>query len=82
MREARGRAEQQLAQLAAIRQELRDDASDPDGAYRLMTVSAGEHSARATLDWAEETLAALAALPAPSADGTPPASPHPTEEHP
>jgi DNA-binding PadR family transcriptional regulator len=82
VREARGRAEQQLAQLAAIRQELRDDARDLDSAYRLMTVSAGEHSARATLDWAEETLAALAALPAPSADGTPPAAPHPTEEHP
>jgi hypothetical protein len=28
-------------------------------AYWLITISAGEHSARAAIDWAEETLASL-----------------------
>ncbi len=81
VRQARARAEQQLAQLAVIRQELLHDAGS-DTAYRLMTVSAGEHSARAALDWADETLAALAALPSHDADGSPPATSHPTEENP
>ena len=31
--------------------------------FWLLTVSAGEHSARATIAWADESLAALAATP-------------------
>lgn len=53
--EAQARA--QLATLAGIRVQL--DSSDVDERYSLITISAGEHGARATLDWIAETRAAL-----------------------
>lgn len=46
-----------LAGLAEIRARL--DPDDADGRYQLVTLSAGEHSARATLAWIAETRAAL-----------------------
>lgn len=59
--ESRAGAEARLAALAAARREAEDD--DPaHRPYRLMTISAGEHAARAALAWADETLAALDAL--------------------
>jgi len=61
--QTRERAEQQLARLAAERASLAaDEGLRDDAPFILMTVSAGEHSARAALAWADETLAALAAL--------------------
>lgn len=61
--EARQRAEQQLAQLATARAELQQDPVLAENApYIALTISAGEHSARAALAWADETLAQLAEL--------------------
>jgi DNA-binding PadR family transcriptional regulator len=61
LREARDRGEQQLAMLEVIRHELEPEtASDSDARYRLMTVLAGIHSARAQIAWADESLALLA----------------------
>jgi DNA-binding PadR family transcriptional regulator len=60
--QARERAYAQLAKLAQIRAA---DASEPttaDSPYWLITISAGEHRARATIAWADETLAILEAL--------------------
>lgn len=59
--EYRGIAERQLATLAEARGAVEVDAA-PQRPYQLMTISAGEHSARAALAWADETLAALDAL--------------------
>jgi DNA-binding PadR family transcriptional regulator len=56
--DARDQADRALAQYAAVREEIGDDTS-PEQAYRTMTLSYGEHVARATLAWAEESLAAL-----------------------
>ncbi|MET0853503.1 MAG: PadR family transcriptional regulator [Microterricola sp.] len=47
-----------LRTLAGIRAEL--DSSDPDERFALITVSAGEHSGRATLAWIAESRIALA----------------------
>lgn len=47
--------------FAEIRAEL--DPSDPDERFALITVSAGEHNGRATLDWIAESRIALAAEP-------------------
>ena len=61
--EYRGIAEQQLASLAAARHATEADAADAPGrAYQLMTISAGEHSTRAAIAWADETLATLDGL--------------------
>jgi Predicted transcriptional regulators len=59
--EARAAAEERLEALASARRltERDDPAHRP---YRLLTISAGEHSARAAITWADETLAALDAL--------------------
>ncbi|HYI34180.1 MAG TPA: PadR family transcriptional regulator [Glaciibacter sp.] len=66
--EAREKAEQQLAQMDAARSGLLADTGlDRDIPYFLLTISAGEHSARATIAWADEALASLAAL---DEDGT------------
>ncbi len=83
VQQSRARAEDQLARMAAVRRELAADASSPaDRPYWLLTVSAGEHAARAQLAWADEALAALADLrSADGADRLPSASPTP-EEHP
>ena len=62
LRESRARAEEQLAMLSALRMELEAEvASDPDARYRLITVLAGVHTARAQIAWADESLALLAA---------------------
>jgi DNA-binding PadR family transcriptional regulator len=86
VRRAREQAQQQLAQLAAVRQELRDDQEHAtDSPYWLLTVSAGEHSARAAIAWADHALATLASLADPQArdgDAPPPSTPRPTEEQP
>jgi DNA-binding PadR family transcriptional regulator len=58
--EARAEAGQALARYRALRQELlaeQDNAADRP--YWLLTVAAGEHSARAAIGWADEALTAL-----------------------
>lgn len=60
--EARDRAEALLAELAEARSETEADGDDARRPFRLITISAGEHSARATLAWADETLRALEGL--------------------
>jgi DNA-binding PadR family transcriptional regulator len=60
VRQARAEAQRALARYRTLRQELlqeQDNAADRP--YWLLTVSAGEHSARAAIDWAEEALGAL-----------------------
>jgi DNA-binding PadR family transcriptional regulator len=58
--EARDRAQATLATFAAIRDEIAGEAEHTaDAPFWLITVSAGEHSARATVAWADETLDAL-----------------------
>ena len=58
--EAKAEAERNLVELAAIRQELDQEVEHAeDRPYWLLTVSAGEHSARAAIAWADEALAAL-----------------------
>lgn len=58
--EARADAQRRLARYEAIRHELELDVShEPDRPYWLLTVSAGEHTARAAIGWADEALAAL-----------------------
>jgi DNA-binding PadR family transcriptional regulator len=60
LEDARARAEQQLDVLDAIRTELEMEIADDEGArYRLVTVLAGQHSARAQIAWAHESLALL-----------------------
>lgn len=49
-----------LEQYSALRAEPSDD--DPGQPFRTMTLSFGEHLARAQRDWARESLAALADL--------------------
>jgi DNA-binding PadR family transcriptional regulator len=60
--EARERAAASLASLSVLRRELEAEiaaGADAGAPYRLMTLSAGEHTARAQLAWADETLVAL-----------------------
>lgn len=58
--DARMRAEQQVALLDTIREEVEAEvATDPDARYRLLTVLAGQHSARAQIAWVEESLELL-----------------------
>ena len=71
VRERRDAAVRQLADLAGARAEVEADASLTDQApYILLTVSAGEHSARAAIAWADEALATLDGLPEGPADGS------------
>lgn len=61
--QAKAQAERDLARFSAIRQEDAEDEQNlPHRPYWLLTVSAGEHLARATIDWASETLATLDAI--------------------
>ncbi|WP_202972950.1 PadR family transcriptional regulator [Microterricola pindariensis] len=53
--------QEKLRALAEIRAEL--DPGDPDERFALITVSAGEHSGRATLAWIAESRAALTVPP-------------------
>jgi DNA-binding PadR family transcriptional regulator len=65
--EARDEAERRLAHYEAVRRELTEEAEHAaDRPYWLLTVSAGEHAARAAIDWANEALAALDELDPPA----------------
>ncbi|WP_432544315.1 PadR family transcriptional regulator [Kineococcus sp. SYSU DK002] len=68
VRQVRDRAGERIAELAAARAEVEGElaAGEPRARYWLMTISAGEHTARAALAWCEETLAALAGEPPPA----------------
>jgi DNA-binding PadR family transcriptional regulator len=58
--EAKTDAELRLERYEAIRRELAGEQErSEDRPYWLLTVSAGEHSARAAIDWANESLAVL-----------------------
>lgn len=68
--EARELATAQLGQLAEARRETEAEPEElPQKPYWLMTISAGEHTARAAIAWADETIAALDALSASGASG-------------
>ena len=54
-------AEARLVHLTAVRAEVERE-GDPGSPYRLITVAAGEHSARAQVAWAHEVLETLDAL--------------------
>lgn len=58
--ETRAQAEQQLATMAAARAELAGGQLGANIPYALITITAGEHSARATIGWASDALAILA----------------------
>jgi DNA-binding PadR family transcriptional regulator len=61
-------AERRLARYESIRRELQEeDENAEDRPYWLLTISAGEHTARAAIAWADEALAALQDLVLPSA---------------
>lgn len=61
--ESREKAVRQLEQMAEARRSTDADPDDlPQKPYWLMTISAGEHTARAAITWADETLAVLDAL--------------------
>ena len=65
--DARADAVAQLARYAAIRAEIAGEAgTEADHPFWFLTVAAGEHAARATVAWADESLAALAAAPEPA----------------
>jgi DNA-binding PadR family transcriptional regulator len=66
---AQAQAEQQLAAMEGARAELAGGQLGAHTPYALITVAAGEHSARATISWAADALAALAALDGPAASG-------------
>jgi DNA-binding PadR family transcriptional regulator len=69
--EARADAQRNLAHYQAIRHDIEQDASpQQDRPYWLLTVSAGEHTARAAVAWADQALAALDQMAA-SADPPP-----------
>jgi DNA-binding PadR family transcriptional regulator len=58
--EAKADAERRLAEYEAIRKQLLEDQDHAeDRRYWLMTVSAGEHTARAATAWADQSLTAL-----------------------
>jgi DNA-binding PadR family transcriptional regulator len=58
VQEARARAEAELASMRSIRAEVQAE-TGPDAPYILLTVLAGEHSARASIAWADEALQLL-----------------------
>jgi len=59
LRQAKDEAEQRLAGFQAIRAELATDPDTEHHPYWLLTISAGEHTARAAIAWADESLTAL-----------------------
>jgi DNA-binding PadR family transcriptional regulator len=61
--DAKADAEARVARFQALRDEVAhdDDVAD-ERPFFLLTISAGEHSARAALAWAEESLAVLDSL--------------------
>lgn len=84
LRTARAEAGETLSRLTAVRHEVEAEPETPDRAYMLVTIAAGEAGARATIGWAEESMAALGALV--QHDGAPaseaPASGAPASEAP
>lgn len=61
--DARAQAVALLETLAVARRDTEAEPIDlPQRPYWLMTISAGEHTARAAIAWADETLATLAKL--------------------
>ena len=68
--EAQAQAEAQLAAMEEARAELAGGQLGNNTPYALITVSAGEHSAKATIAWAKDALATLDSLtPEPPASG-------------
>ena len=66
--EAKADAERHLAEYDAIRKELLEERErGEDRPYWLLTISAGEHTARAAIAWAGESLAALDQIKTPKA---------------
>jgi hypothetical protein len=63
LRQTKREAEQRLAQFQAIRAELATDPHTDHHPYWLLTISAGEHTARAAIAWADESLTALQGKP-------------------
>ncbi|MET0932104.1 MAG: PadR family transcriptional regulator [Mycetocola sp.] len=62
--QARQSAEMRLAELTEARAELLEDPQlAADAPYVLLTISAGEHAARATIQWADEALGELSKIP-------------------
>jgi Virulence activator alpha C-term len=60
VQEAKAEAERALAHYRTLRQELQEEQEHAeDRPYWLLTVTAGEHSARAAIDWADEALGTL-----------------------
>lgn len=60
VREAKAEAERALGRYHTLRQELQEEQQHAeDRPYWLLTVTAGEHSARAAIDWADEALGTL-----------------------
>ena len=67
--QARADAERRLAEFQTVRSEVeREETYAQDRPYWLLTIAAGEHSARAAIAWADEALAALDQIH-PSSDG-------------
>jgi DNA-binding PadR family transcriptional regulator len=60
LQEALVGAEDAMARMSAIRAEVESEPDSPDRPYWLLTVSAGQHTARAQLDWIRESLTLLA----------------------
>jgi len=77
--DAQATAALELAELQTIRHEVQADPG-PDAPYVLLTVLAGEHSARATLDWAQEALAVLDGIAEPVPQPEPAPEPKPAFE--
>lgn len=69
LEQARDGAQRSLGEYTAVRDALDDDPSR-EQALRTITLSFGEHLARAQLAWAQESLEALEALADPAALGT------------
>ena len=61
--QARQSAEKRLAELSTARAELLEDTRlATDAPYVLLTIAAGEHAARATIEWADEALMELSKI--------------------
>jgi hypothetical protein len=59
LRDAYDEAQATLATLAAIRAQVEAEPESPDRPYFLVTIAAGEATARAQAEWAESSIAAL-----------------------
>ncbi|HSF97242.1 MAG TPA: PadR family transcriptional regulator [Ornithinibacter sp.] len=77
LEQARDRARRALEEYASVRDETGDETREESGdgagrerALRAITLSFGEHVARAQIAWAQESLETLAALDAHRAKGT------------